>query len=212
MATMTQPQIIGKLGTLLERGIATEAEAVYFMAAIRKLLEQQQAKKQYEYLTFHCDWALHSTLKGTTAQKILTEFDAASIHLRTGIHLHELPPRLEREIDRISKMKAFEQELNDFLQINGLPGLNDNRADGWIHFHHLYARIVEDCPLVITAMNNEASIASVTLHVELAKQIVEGEQFFKVSWEILDKKGQRGDIYIINSFSLNPVEAEEETE
>jgi hypothetical protein len=77
---MTPPDIIKKLKTLLSVGGTTEAEAVYLMVAVRKLLEQHQAKKQYEDLTFHCDWALHSKLQGTTAQKILKLFDAANIH------------------------------------------------------------------------------------------------------------------------------------
>jgi hypothetical protein len=36
--------ILKKLGALLNRGIASEAEVVYLMSAIRKILEQQQAK------------------------------------------------------------------------------------------------------------------------------------------------------------------------
>ena len=65
---MTHSAIVAKLKRLAAKGITTEAEALYLMVEVRKLLEQQQAKKQYEYLTFHCDWALHATLEGTTAQ------------------------------------------------------------------------------------------------------------------------------------------------
>jgi hypothetical protein len=36
---------------LLEKGIVSEADALYLMVEVRKLLEQQQAKRQYEYLT-----------------------------------------------------------------------------------------------------------------------------------------------------------------
>ena len=68
---MTRSAIIVKLEQLLAKGINTEAEALYLMVEIRKLLEQQQAKRQYEYLTFHCDWALHATLDGSMTQKIL---------------------------------------------------------------------------------------------------------------------------------------------
>src|SRR4051794_39330716 len=136
---MTQPQILGKLTFLLKSGITSEPEAVYLMVAVRKLLEQQQAKKQYEYLTFHCDWALHSQLSGTTAQKILKEFDDAHIHFKKGVLLDELPSHLKDTIERISKMKPFEQELEQFLQAHGFSRFAENRADGWAHFHHLYA-------------------------------------------------------------------------
>ena len=84
---MTQSAIVAKLKVLLAKGITSEADALYLMVEVRKLLEQQQAKKQYEYLTFHCDWALHAMLEGTTSQKILKLFDAANIHLKTGVEL-----------------------------------------------------------------------------------------------------------------------------
>src|SRR6266571_1614214 len=102
---MTHSAIIGKLAKLLKNCIKTEADALYFMVEVRKLLEQQRAKTQYEYLTFHCDWAVHPTLAGPTAQKILKQFDAANIHLKNGIELHDLPGLLRMEIDRISKMR-----------------------------------------------------------------------------------------------------------
>src|SRR5262249_12881286 len=137
LKTMTQSAITAKLEVLLANGIATEADALYLMVEVRKLLEQQQAKKQYEYLTFHCEWAVHQTLTGPTAQKILEQFDAANIHLKTGVGLHDLPGMLRMEVDRISKMRYFEDQLGGFLKANALPTLDETRSDGWIHFVHL---------------------------------------------------------------------------
>lgn len=209
---MTHSAIIAKLKTLLGKGITSEPEALYLIVEIRKLLEQQQAKKQYEYLTFHCDWALHAALEGTTAQKILKQFEAAALHLKTGIELYQLPRALRMEIDGISMMRFFEKEFESFLTSNGLSSLETTRSDGWIHFVHLYGKIVEDCPLVMTAKNKSASVATVTLKLELAKppeQLqgmagLEGEIFFKVRWIIEDKSGASGEIFILNSFSANP--------
>ena len=76
---------VGKLDLLLSTGIATEAHALQLMVLVRKLLELQNAKRRYEYLTFHCDWALHSKLEGTTTQKILRLFDAANGYLKAGV-------------------------------------------------------------------------------------------------------------------------------
>jgi len=195
--------IIRKLKGELSSGITTENQVVYLMAAIRKILEQQQAKGQYPYLNLHCDWSLHSKLEGPAAQKILKHFDDANLHLKTGVKLRDLPTDLRTEIDRISKMKYFERELYRFLQANGLPSLDENRSDGWVHFLHLYARVVEDCPLVMRRSNKSASIAKVTLHlVEVPNRSVENEVLFKVTWTILDKNGLSGDIFVINSFSL----------
>ena len=201
---MTQSAILTKLEILLAHGIRSEAEAVYLMVEVRKLLEQQDVKKRYEYLTFHCDWALHARLTGTTAQRILKLFDAASVHLKAGAELHELPSLLSMEIDRISKMRYFNQQFEGFLRNNGLPTLASTRADGWTHFLHLYTKIVEDSPLVMTAKNSSATIASVTLQVDLSKTAHYGEVWFAVRWIIQDKSGRSGEIYIVNSFAKNP--------
>ncbi len=200
---MTRLAISAKLQALLAKGISSEAEALYLMVEVRKLLEQQQAKKQYEYLTFHCDWALHATLEGATAQKILKRFDAANIHLKAGVKLDDLPGPLRIEIDHISKMRYFEDQLGSFLKANRLPPLETTRADGWIHFVHLYAKIVEGCPLVMTAKNKSASVASVTLKLDLAKPSKRdaGEMWFRVRWIVQDKNGKSGEIFVLNSFS-----------
>ncbi|MGA9182755.1 MAG: hypothetical protein WB117_17470 [Candidatus Acidiferrales bacterium] len=195
--------IIRKLEMELRSGITTEIQVVYLMAAIRKLLEQRQEKRNYPDLNFYCDWTLHAKLEGPAAQEMLKRFDLASVHLRDGAELHELPPELRREIDRLLKMRSFKDELYGFLRINGLPSLDENRSDGWVHFLHLYAKVVEDCPLVMSAGAwKSASVASVTLHVEMANEPVEGELLFKVTWAIMDTIGHSGEIFVINSFSV----------
>jgi hypothetical protein len=96
-------EILRKLGTLLREGINREPQAVYLLVAIRKLLEkldakQHGAKEQYGYLNFHCDWALHSQLNRKAARNVLKHFDEANTHLKTGKHLHELPPHLQTRL------------------------------------------------------------------------------------------------------------------
>jgi hypothetical protein len=90
-------------------------------------------QKQYKYLTFHCDWTLHSKLEGPAAQEILSKFDAANPHLKAGVELHELPGDLRSEIDNISQMKYFKKELAEFLQANGFPSINAVRK-AWTIF------------------------------------------------------------------------------
>jgi hypothetical protein len=207
---MAQSHIIAKLDPLLYHGITTEAQAVYLMVGVRKLLEQQPAKeddeyRQYEYLKFHCDWALHSKLDRGMAQRILRLFDAANLELKAGGELKNLPSHQHREIEFISKMTYFERELTRFLETNGLPSLDTNRSDGFAHFLHLYAKVIEDCPLVMTGKNEAASIASVTIRVILGKMPQHsGDMWFRVNWTILDKNGRLGNLYVDNSFSLNP--------
>ena len=97
---MTEPDILFKLREVLSSGIKNEPDALYLMVEVRKLLEQKRAKKTYEYLTFHCDWAVHSSLQGATAQKILGFFDSANLHLKNGLELHGLPLVLRTEVEK----------------------------------------------------------------------------------------------------------------
>jgi hypothetical protein len=100
----------------------------------------------------------------------LSKFDAANPHLKAGVELHQLLSELRTEIDNISQMKYFKKELADFSQANGLPSISVACPDRWIHFVHLYAKVVEDCPLVISAKNAyTAWVESVTVSFELAK-------------------------------------------
>jgi hypothetical protein len=179
---------------------------------VRKLLEQRQPGENelvtFDYLKFHCDWTLHSKLDGRMAQRILRLFDAANLELKAGGELQNLPADLNTQIQFISKMTYFERELTRFLEINGLPSLNATRSDAFAHFLHLYAKVIEDCPLVMNAKNTTASVASVTIQVDFAKASAAdgGDMLYKVNWIVSDKNGQSGNIFVINSFELNPKE------
>ncbi len=203
----------------LDKGITTEVQVVYVLAGARKLIERDKVKDQYADLKFHCDWALHSSLEGTAAKAILRQFDAAHPLLRGGIELHKLPSELRAEIERISKMESFEKELAEFLAAYDLPPLTKNRPDGWPHFLHLYARVIEDIPLTVSlpaARKKKKAkqglpesapkhISHVTVHFEPAQETLkypDGEAvLFKVTWRIHDKSGKPGTIFVINSFS-----------
>src|SRR2546430_17470155 len=101
------------------------------------------------------------------------------------------------KIDHISKMQYFEEELEGFLEANRLPTLEMTRSEGWIHFVHLYAKIIEDCPLVMTTKNKSATVVSVTLKMDLARASKQdgGDMWFKVRWIIEDKNGRSGELY-----------------
>ena len=201
---MTAWDILGKLTTELEAGITSEVQVVYLLAGIRKLMERDEVREQYPDLNFHCDWALHSKLEGRAAKDVLRKFDAAHAHLRDKkIELRDLPLDLKNEIDRISKMRSFEEELSGFLETYGLPPLTRKRPDGWPHFLHLYANVIEDIPLVVTdtTATGPKHISHVVVHFEQARQDVGGEVLFKVGWTTHDKNGHCSKIFVINSFA-----------
>jgi hypothetical protein len=198
-----QSEILRKLDILLRAGIESEAQAVYLMVEIRKLLEQQQGQQQFFYLNFHCNWTLHSKLSGKAAQRVLQTFDEANTSLKTGLELHQFPHPLRDDINSLSKMSYFRNELRTFLEANDLPPIDATRFDGWAHFLHFYARVVSDCPLEISGDNSEAGIRSVTLSVELGNRPMQDQMVFRVTWDILDRNGLTGTLQIYNSFSLN---------
>jgi hypothetical protein len=212
------PDIIRKLAAELDKGITTEVQVVYLLAGIRKIIERDNSARSYPDLKFHCDWALHASLDRSAARNILTQFDAAHVHLRGNVRLQDLPHSLGREIKRISEMESFEESLEQFLNDHQLPRLTLHRADGWTHFLHLYAQVIEDIPLVVSApparqgatqaANHPQHISRVTVHCEMARETIkhdDGEEMlFKVRWVIHDRNGQSGEIFIINSFSVEP--------
>jgi len=216
---MATPDILSKLGEELRKGITTEVQVVYLLAGIRKLIERGDLEEEFATLNFHCDWVLHSHLDRAGAKAMLRPFDEAHVLLREHMKLRDLPKELHDEIDRISKMKTFEEELTKFLAVYRLPSLTEHRPDGWTHFLHLYAKVIEDIPLVVktaprststnpaSAQHVFANVASVTVHCELAqgtlRELGREDQLYKISWIIQDKDGRSAEVFVINSFEIN---------
>jgi hypothetical protein len=89
----------------------------------------------------------------------------------------------------------------------GFRTLRGTRSDSWIHFLHFYAKIVEDCPLVMRATDKSSTIAGVTLKIDVAKASGQGgsDTWFQVRRIIEDKSGLSGEIYVVDSFSRSPL-------
>lgn len=205
---MSTPEIIHKLARELDAGIETEPQVVYLLAGTRKLIERDGAEANYPDLRFHCDWALHASMNRAAAMAILKKFDDAYPLLSAGAQLDELPRPLAQEIDRISKMTSFEKELSQFLSDYELPQLTAARRDGWAHFLHLYAQVIADIPLMVSAPGGEdapKNLSYVTVKFELARETLKFQEveevLYKVSWLIYDKAGKSGEIFVLNSFS-----------
>jgi hypothetical protein len=195
-----EPDIKQKISDLIVGGVNTEAQAVYLMVQIRKLLESGP-KGKYPHLKFNCDWALHAKLSGTTAQWVLERFDSANILLQDDRKLLDLPDGLQSEIKQISKMGLFKGELDSFLNEHSLPKIETNQ-EGWPKFLFFYAKVVEDCPLEIRPANSVSSIQKITISVEKAQKLLEDQQFYKISRNITERNGAIGEISTFNSFSV----------
>ena len=188
-----------KISELISTGITAESQAVYLMVQIRKLLEQISSV-EYPYLQFHSDWALHPRMNRATAQRILGLFNEANQLLRSGAALDNLPNELRRKIEDIFGMVHFRTEIAAFLNARSLPTLDVVR-DGWTKFLWHYVNVIKDCPLQISSTDATSFIAKVTLKAELANLLQEGEQFYKITWQITDRRGTVGELFVLNSFS-----------
>lgn len=213
---MATSDIMKKLEEELNSGIKTEPQVVYLLTQIRKIIERDNLKEQYARLKFHCDWVLHSSMDRAEAKAILKEFDAAYGHLSGTVKLIDLPEPLKSEIDRISKLRSFEEELSKFLAAYGLPLLTRHSFDGWTHFLYLYGKVIEDTPLEVSRIAAKYKpkqvtpgsglkyISHVIVKCESARETVKcadvEEVLFKLTWTSYNESGKFGDIFVINSF------------
>jgi hypothetical protein len=205
-------EIIRKLTRQFDVGITTEAQVVYVLAGVRKLIERDNERDRYSTLNFHCDWALHAHLKGTAAQWILKRFDEAHPHLRANLDIGDLPGGLANDIANISTMRGFKREFDQFAKKYGLPSFKHVSPDAWTGFLALYANVISDIPLIVNAgwwqgQSTDAPqhIARLTVRFERAVKPTEsGEWLFKVNWLIEDKQGQTGEVFVIHGYGTLP--------
>lgn len=214
--------IIAKLRAELESGITSEAQVVYLMVGIRKIIERDEIDDNYSALKFHCDWALHPKMSRRAAREMLKLFDDAHVDLVDQVKLESLPIAVRRGIDRIAKMTDFEAELKEFLAKYELPQLSAEQRDGWLRFVRLYSKVVEDIPLfasdavrqraAVPALEPIKNIASVTVHLDDAKETVKEAGFedflYRIRWVIEGKDGKFGEISIYNSFAVSEPQIE----
>src|SRR6476661_1859347 len=83
-------EIVEKLRAELGRGLQTEAQVVYVLVEIRKLIEHSEHRVRYLSVLFFCDWALHVKMSRQSAFLLLREIDEAIEHAATSIRLGEL--------------------------------------------------------------------------------------------------------------------------
>jgi len=85
--------------------------------------------------------------------------------------------------------------------------LTKKRPDGWSYFLHLYTKVIEDIPLVVSSPTVAKHISHVTVHFNQAREAIsenpgEKEMVFTMTWTIHDKNRQSGDLTVFNSYSL----------
>jgi hypothetical protein len=126
---------------------ATEADVVYALVEVRKLLEQSGDESNYQRLVFFCNWVVHPTLDRSESQNVLNELDR---------QLHGFDPNNPSTIDHSAlahRFMSFHQlcgELRAYLRKQGITAFWTTDVAGWRSFARLYSEVVKDCPLVLT--------------------------------------------------------------
>ena len=135
--------IVRKLRAELQRGISTEAQVVYLMVKLRKLLDldaDQGKSSEYGTLRLCCDWTVHVALSGARAQRMIKMADAAYPKLLRG----ELTDQDKDEFRNVFSLARFQEELNQFLAEHHLPTISGAQ---WNSFLACFLNTIEDCPL-----------------------------------------------------------------
>lgn len=139
--------IIAKMRDELDKGVDSEVQVVYLMAAIRKLIERDGCDAPFGALPFHCNWVLHSKLDQSAAVKLLLKFDAiVGAEERQD---YALVQTLWQEVETFTDGNRLRAQLQAFLNKYGLPE-NLCTDDGkWQEFFKEYAAVVSDIPLQV---------------------------------------------------------------
>lgn len=102
-----QTQILDKLRKELQKDIRNEAQVVYILSRIRKMLELGKHKSKYPILNFYCNWVLHSEINDTEGKSV-------NFMLREFIEKPE-------EKYKMSFHLKFQEQFKKYLDQNGLP-------------------------------------------------------------------------------------------
>lgn len=154
-------EIVRKLSVILNEPITTEAEVVYVLIQVRKLLDRKEEERKelkelykqelnadladgnhlsYLSLRLYCNWVAHTCLEFGMAKDVVKEVDALYPRLVTGTLTDEEKGSFRRRFS----FEYFRTELEQFLSENGLPRFTEA---GWNAFLLQFLGVIRDCPL-----------------------------------------------------------------
>jgi hypothetical protein len=113
--------IIDKLNAHIDVSFSREADIVYLMAQTRKLLEHAQAMRRYSYLSFYCDWTLHTVIdRHQTAMTMLEQLNEA-VESRVG-------DAFVTAVHQTISPASFRRELKSFYEETGVRNYLKTRS------------------------------------------------------------------------------------
>jgi len=123
-------EVISKLKECLKRNIISEAQVVYILTRIGKILELEKSKSKYSVLNFYRNWSVHSEISNSEpVGDILKEF----IEKKENRHL-------------FSRHTQLCMELNKFLENHDLPQLKKSKLNNFIFY---LGKVISDTPVKV---------------------------------------------------------------
>lgn len=141
--------IIEKLNRHLTEGIIREADVVYLLVEIRKLLDHGRPSLHHRYpqLRFYADWVVHTELSRISRGSALYEYlkrinDAVAVYIQKNNEQDML-----KKITNAISLDRIKDEMTTFFQEGGLDGHLLEVAQ-WRNFIKLLISILTDSPLL----------------------------------------------------------------
>jgi hypothetical protein len=185
------------LQELLARPIENEAQVVYFLVELRKLIENLEDR--YRLLTFFCDWILHSKLDRKYAKEILDELDGFIEQVKVlGGHPNK------GLMDRIVPLISLQRFHNDLFLLLGEHGLDTELVGDlrrWGPFFSLYIDIIAKTPLIADAgklnLKHIDTIKVSKFTKSVGPPAASGEHFaFGIEWSL--RKNDKEQLAVLN--------------
>jgi len=142
-----------KLTAKLSRPITTEADVVYVLVEIRKLLDRCEVpRSELKPIWFFCDWVVHIKLdrKKGWANELLTFVDRV---IKQQVSWEALDPADRAFMIETFSLDAVRQKLIGFLADQGVRAIVFGHVPGWYWFIRKFGEVVSDCPLSLKGGN-----------------------------------------------------------
>lgn len=152
-----ESEIVGKIRKLLVEGIKTEAEVVYLLVEIRKVIEMNERDPQFpkfRLLRFYCNWVVHSNISRWNDKQEVLELIEAILEEINEPGFDGVSLRLANLIGHYHLI----DELGDFLTRFSLPNSVIEVNSQWCRFALCLGRVLMDQPLKVVRFVNVAEI------------------------------------------------------
>ncbi len=139
-------EIVEKLRKYSSSYLTEEADVVYLIVQIGKIIESQKEEKNFPALWFYRNWVVHYQLdkKGSDGRTQMLDRLDETIASMVGKKADEVSPEFEEAVS----FKPLHEELGRFLRSNDLEEAGFDYATWCERLDDLLVRILVDLPLI----------------------------------------------------------------